>query len=209
MTLLDEPQPASLKLRSLSIFRDFWRLCPEGLLSRTGLADVFEQAVFPAVLSLPSLTPEAESLALLGAAYPALFDMVGFEGSDSTLFGSVNEDVGSEDTNEQAVSDKHELHTKGFTEAQRKLLDKIVREGVMVGYHHAKEHIQLVDFFCQTLRRLVDGMGILSVKYLKVCLPFLSHAFLRKRVPLSTPVHIKTEANPPVPSICTACLAAL
>ncbi|KAI1125949.1 hypothetical protein F5Y10DRAFT_222060 [Nemania abortiva] len=174
LTLLDEPQPTSLKLRSLSIFRTFWRLCPEGLLSRTGLADVFEQAVFPTVLSLPSLTPEAESLALLGAAYPALFAMVGLEDLDSTVAGRGNEEVGSEGTHDQTTDDKREVQAKGFTEAQRKLLDKIVRDGVMVGYHHAKQHVRLINFFCQTLRRLVDGMGILSVKYLKDIVPMLS-----------------------------------
>ncbi|KAI0486519.1 hypothetical protein F4859DRAFT_528235 [Xylaria cf. heliscus] len=149
LTLLDEPQPTSLKLHSLSIFRSFWNRCPEGLLSRTGLADVFEQAVFPTVLSLPSLTPEAESRALLGAAYPALFDMAGLQ-------------------------DSGDLENKGFSEAQRKLLDKIVREGIMTGYHHAKGHVQLVDLFCQTLGRLVDGMGIISVKYLKDMIPMIS-----------------------------------
>ncbi|KAJ8123995.1 hypothetical protein ONZ43_g187 [Nemania bipapillata] len=174
LTLLDEPQPASLKLRSISIFRNFWRLCPEGLLSRTGLADVFEQAVFPTVLSLPSLTPEADSLTLLSAAYPALFDMVGFEESDPSLSENEVGYIRSEGTNDMAVNDKHKLQTRGFTEAQRKLLDKIVREGVMVGYHHAKDHIRLVDFFCQTLRRLVDGMGILSVKYLKDIISMIS-----------------------------------
>jgi hypothetical protein len=184
-----------LKLRSLSIFRNFWRLCPDGLLSRTGLADVFEQAVFPTVLSLPRLTPEAESLALLSAAYPALFDMVGFEGSDPAPPDNETKDLGSENTNDQGVSDRHELQARGFTEAQRRLLDKIVREGIMVGYHHAKEHIRLVDFLCQTLRRLVDGMGILSVKYLKVCLPFTMSCSSRQNRRLSTSIHVN-QSNP-------------
>ncbi|KAI0114033.1 hypothetical protein GGR51DRAFT_475584 [Nemania sp. FL0031] len=178
LTLLDEPQPASLKLRALSIFRSFWRLCPDGLLSRTGLADVFEQAVFPAVLSLPSLTPEAESLALLGAGYPALFDMVGLGGVDTSATtsegGNKAKEGQGEGSNDLKTSSKHEAQAKGFTEAQRKLLDKIVREGIMVGYHHAKQHVRLVNFFCQTLSRLVGGMGILSVKYLKDIIPMIS-----------------------------------
>lgn len=125
--------------------------------------------MFPTVLSLPTLTPEAESLSLLSAAYPALFDMAGMEDANSTEADDGNEEVESEITNDKAVIDKRNVKSSGFTEAQRKLLDKIVRDGIMVGYHHAKGHIRLVDFFCQTLRRLVDGVGILSVKYLKVC----------------------------------------
>ncbi|RYC62528.1 hypothetical protein CHU98_g3687 [Xylaria longipes] len=161
LTLLDESQPTSLKLRALSIFQSFWNRCPEGLLSRTGLADVFEQAVFPTVLSLPSLTPEAESRALLGAAYPALFVMAGIEDSGSADTGNKDKRVGGEGTNDQAAGDERGFRSKGFSEAQRKLLDKIVREGIMTGYHHAKEHVQLVNLFCQTLCRLVDGIEIL------------------------------------------------
>ncbi|KAI1185676.1 hypothetical protein F5B17DRAFT_432330 [Nemania serpens] len=174
LTLLDEPQPTTLKLCSLSIFRAFRRLCPEGLLSRTGLAEVFEQAVFPTVLNLPSLTPEAESLSLLSAAYPALFDMAGLEDVNSMAADDGNEEVESETTNGKPVIDKRNAQSGGLSEAQRKLLDRIVRDGIMVGYHHAKGHIRLVDFFCQTLRRLVDGMGILSVKYLKDLIPMIS-----------------------------------
>ncbi|KAI0974352.1 hypothetical protein F4678DRAFT_372315 [Xylaria arbuscula] len=174
LTLLDEPQPASLKLRALSIFRTFWRLCPDGLLMRTGLADVFEQAVFPTVLNLPSLTPEAESCDLLAAAYPALFDMAGLEDLDSEITTARGIDVKAESRNSQVASDKRDLQSRGFSEAQRKLLDKLVREDIMVGYHHAKQYIRLVDFLCQTLRRLVSGMGILSVKYLKDIIPMIS-----------------------------------
>ncbi|KAI0401788.1 hypothetical protein F4802DRAFT_395711 [Xylaria palmicola] len=177
LTLLDEPQPASLKLRSLSIFRDFWHRCPDGLLSRTGLADVFQQAIFPTVLSLPSLTPEDESCALLSAAYPALFDIAGLEeagGSRSVEDEVQNAGAAAEATNDRPVSGERDLHSNGFSDAQRKFLDKIVREGIMVGYHHAKEHVHLVNLFCKTLRRLVSGMGIISVKYLQDIISMIS-----------------------------------
>ncbi|KAI1818344.1 hypothetical protein GGS20DRAFT_581455 [Poronia punctata] len=167
LTLLDEPEPTWLKRRSLSIFRTFWARCPEGLLSRIGLTDVFEQAVFPVVLSLPRLTPETESLALLGAAYPALFDMAGVLNSDAGVDGDTK-DAGEAANNEPAY------RNQGFTDAQRKLLDKIVREGIMVGYHHAKENIRLVDFLCKTLRSFVSGIGIISVKYLKDIMPLVT-----------------------------------
>lgn len=173
LTLLDEPQPTSLKLRALSIFRRFWRVCPDGLLSRTGLAEVFEQAVFPTVLNLPSLTPEAESCDLLAAAYPALLDMAGLENPDNRT-----------DAAEGGGADVGFSESTGFSEAQRKLLDKIVREGIMVGYHHAKQHVRLVNLLCQTLCRLVSGMGILSVKYLKVSY-VITLAFKNKSVIIS------------------------
>ena len=155
LTLLDEPQPTSLKLRALSIFRRFWRVCPDGLLSRTGLAEVFEQAVFPTVLNLPSLTPEAESCDLLAAAYPALLDMAGLENPDNRT-----------DAAEGGGADVGFSESTGFSEAQRKL------------------HVRLVNLLCQTLCRLVSGMGILSVKYLKVSY-VITLAFKNKSVIIS------------------------
>ncbi|KAI1485106.1 hypothetical protein F5X96DRAFT_674948 [Biscogniauxia mediterranea] len=159
LSLLDEPG-TSIKLRALRALRAFWARQPPGLMrDDTGLAPVFEQAVFPAVLNLPSLTPEDESAELLAAAYPALFDMAGV----------VVVERGEEDetkTKTKKIGD--------FTEEQRALVDRIVREGIMTGYHHAKEHVRLVALLCEELRCLVDGIGILAVKYLKDFIPMTS-----------------------------------
>ena len=153
LTLLDEGETA-LRVRALGALRIFWARCTADLMQRTGLAQVFEDAVFPAVLFLPSLTPEAESVTVLGAAYPVLMAMAGIDA----------------DVSEAAYGDEQgePRGAPAFTEAQRKLLDRIIREGILVGYHHASEHMRLVELFCETLRRLVDGMGILSIKHLKV-----------------------------------------
>ncbi|KAI1763161.1 hypothetical protein GGR53DRAFT_521153 [Hypoxylon sp. FL1150] len=162
LTLLDEPAPAALKVRALGLFRVFWKRCPADLMQQTGLAEVFEQAVFPAVLYLPSLTPAEESLKILGAAYPALVEMAGLAA------GSIDDYV--------LPFECHSPDGGGrqLTEAQRKLLDKIIREGVIVGYHHAKEHIRIVGLLCETLAWIVNGMGILAVKYLKDIVPMAS-----------------------------------
>ncbi|KAI1089109.1 hypothetical protein F5B19DRAFT_485488 [Rostrohypoxylon terebratum] len=158
LTLLDESH-ASLKIRALQIFRAFWSRCPPNLMQNTGLATVFEDAVFPAVLFLPSLTPEDESLEILGAAYPALIEMAGLTYTDH----------GPEAGPGLGGNEKQQI-----TESQRKLLDKIVREGVMVGYHHAKEHVRLVSLFCEVLVCVINGMGILAVKHLKDFVPMVS-----------------------------------
>lgn len=146
LALVDEPQ-MEFKIRGLVALRKFLIMCPPDLMRQTGLAEVFEDAVFPAVLSLPSLTPEDESLAILGAAYPVLFALAG-----------IDDDLARELP--------PGMHT--FTEAQQKLLDKIVREGILVGYHHASEHVRLVELFCDQLCCMVNGMGILTIKHLKV-----------------------------------------
>lgn len=145
LTLLDESDTA-LKIRALGIFGDFWSGCPPGLMDQVGLASVFEDAVFPAVHFLPNITPEDESRRILDVAYPALLQLAGLT----------------------AVPDGEES-TNVLTNAQRKLLDRIIREGILTGYFHAKNHIQLTVVFCDKLSYTVNGMGILSVKYLKVC----------------------------------------
>ncbi|RYP35519.1 hypothetical protein DL767_003773 [Monosporascus sp. MG133] len=152
LTLLDEPQTA-LKVRSLDIFSAFWGRCPGDLMRQTGLAQVFEDAVFPAVLYLPSLTPESESITILNAAYLALIAMAGIDLESTT--------------------DEPQSNPK-FTETQQKLLDKIIREGILVGYSHASEHIRLVELFCEKLRCVVNGMGILAIKHLKNLVPMVS-----------------------------------
>ncbi|OTA97447.1 hypothetical protein M434DRAFT_275359 [Hypoxylon sp. CO27-5] len=159
LTLLDEPQHTGLKVRALGIFRTFWARCPAGLMQNTGLAEVFEQAVFPAVLYLPSLTPEDESLQILSAAYPALIEMAGLS----------YRDAGAEQELEGGGPQQ-----KQITDAQRQLLDKIIREGIMVGYHHAKEHVRLVGLLCEILVRIINGMGILAVKHLKDFIPMIT-----------------------------------
>jgi tRNA nucleotidyltransferase (CCA-adding enzyme) len=45
------------------------------LLKRTGLGDVFEEALMPCLGYLPTLTPEIESARLLSVAYPALMSL--------------------------------------------------------------------------------------------------------------------------------------
>ncbi|KAI1336057.1 hypothetical protein F5Y15DRAFT_419273 [Xylariaceae sp. FL0016] len=167
LTLLDEPHNP-LKLRALSLLRAFWARCPANLLRDTGLAPVFEDAVFPCVLQLPGLTPEDESVVMLEAAYPALFDMAGI------ITGNSPDPTADSDTVTEPQRTSTGAHDRHFTDAQRKLHDKIVRDGIMVGYLHAKEHIRLVGLFCEKLRSLVQGLGILAVKYLKDFMPMIS-----------------------------------
>ncbi|KAH9883763.1 hypothetical protein F4778DRAFT_801046 [Xylariomycetidae sp. FL2044] len=167
LTLLDDPS-TPLKLRALRALRLFWRRCPPGLMQNTGLAEVFEHAVFPAVLYLPSLTPVDESLEILGAAYPALFAMAGIVSQGEE--GVVDDDGDGEEKR----GGREKTTDREFTGAQRVLLDKIVREGLLVGYHHAKEHIRLVQLFCDKLRYVVDGMGILAVRHLKDIIAMLT-----------------------------------
>ncbi|KAH7035688.1 uncharacterized protein B0I36DRAFT_264958 [Microdochium trichocladiopsis] len=152
LTLLDETD-TPLKLKSLDIFKAFWSKCPPDLMQQTGLAQVFEDAIFPAVLYLPSLTPEDESVQVLNATYSALFAIAGIDADYNT----------SKPQSDPKFSDK-----------QRKLVHKIVREGILTAYQHSSEYIRIVEVLCKQLQLVVNGMGIFAVKHLKDAIPMLS-----------------------------------
>ncbi|KXJ95203.1 hypothetical protein Micbo1qcDRAFT_230497 [Microdochium bolleyi] len=156
LTLLDDTSSTPLKLRALAIFQTFWAKCPSEIMRQTGLSQVFEDAIFPAVLYLPNLTPEDESVQVLNATYPALLAIVG--GIDPDYKTS---------TPQSGCLDKYD-------ERQRKLLHRIVREGILTAYEHSGEHIRIVEVLCRQLQCVVNGMGVLAVKHLKNMIPMLS-----------------------------------
>ena len=117
----------------------FLTLLPPGLLERTGLGNVFQSALIPCLLHLPSLNPEEESLQLLGAVYPALLALV------RTRFDSAKDKA-----------------------LKQKELDAIFNYGILKGYAHAGEHVKIADFLVRRMIDLIEEMGIESCKHLKV-----------------------------------------
>src|ERR1700709_264859 len=71
LTLLDDPS-TPIRSRGLSILSNFLPKFPPKILQQTGLGPVFEDAILPTLLFLPSITPAEESLQLLPPAYRAL-----------------------------------------------------------------------------------------------------------------------------------------
>lgn len=144
LTLLDDTT-TRIRTRGLVILDDFLSKFPNNILRDTGLASVFEDAVFPTLHFLPNITPEAESLQLLVPAYSALL----------TLAGKVNDG--------KAQTGKHHSDMP-----RAKLLDKILREGIFSAYFHAKEHICIVEVLLVQTTLVLNEMGIYAVKHLKV-----------------------------------------
>lgn len=54
---------------------------------------------------------------------------------------------------------------------KNELLDKMIREGVFMGYFHAKEHVQIVEVLCRETVEIVGEMGVHAVKHLKASSP--------------------------------------
>ena len=115
------------------------RKCPTDLLERTGLGDVFENAVMPCLSYLPSLTEESDSLRILGAAYPVLIHLALVRFPDER---------------------KHAARVKA--------LDRVLRNGIMNGYTHAGDHVKIAELLIHQTTRLVNEMNIEFVRHLKV-----------------------------------------
>ncbi|KAH6856481.1 hypothetical protein B0I37DRAFT_301774 [Chaetomium sp. MPI-CAGE-AT-0009] len=147
LTLADDGT-TPVRRRGLLILADFLAKFPDKTLHGTGLAQVFEDAIFPTLSFLPSLTPEQESVELLVPAYDALLILarkqpaVGKEGIAGALKNS--------------------------------FLDRMLREGVLGGYFHAKDHVRIVEVLCQQTAAILDEMGVHAVKHLKVSCPSIS-----------------------------------
>jgi hypothetical protein len=67
-----EDEEAATRTDGVNILRNFLAKCPAKILQSTGIGMVFQEAMFPSLLYLPSLTPENESIKLVSAAYDAL-----------------------------------------------------------------------------------------------------------------------------------------
>jgi hypothetical protein len=50
-------------------------------------------------------------------------------------------------------------------------LDRMLREGVLGGYFHAKDHVRIVEVLCQQTVAILAEMGVNAVKHLKVSPP--------------------------------------
>ncbi|KAK3944819.1 mitochondrial CCA tRNA nucleotidyltransferase [Diplogelasinospora grovesii] len=71
---------------------------------------------------------------------------------------------------------------------KRKLLDKMLREGVFAAYFHAREHIKIVTLLCEVVGGVVKELGLHSVKHLKDLVPMLSEIMTDPFAPLSPTV---------------------
>lgn len=138
LALIDDSS-TKYKVKGCNCLLIFLQKCPSLLLERTGLGEIFENAIMPCLLSLPSLTEEPESLQMLKGAYPALNSLavVRFPGQ------------------------KHQA-------ARIKALDKILRNGILRGYAHAGEHVRIAELLVNEMTVLVSELGVESVKHLKV-----------------------------------------
>ncbi|KAF1990862.1 poly A polymerase C-terminal region-like protein [Aulographum hederae CBS 113979] len=139
-----------------SLLQKLLEVTPPPLLHRTGLAKVFEESLLPCLTYLPTLTPEAESVEILSAAFPALLQLVRTQFPAASLSGDQNQPPPNE-----------------FSRTKARALDNILRTGIFTAYAHAGEHVRIASVLLTHLRSITEELGIESVRHLKDVLPLL------------------------------------
>lgn len=137
------------------------------ILLRTNLASVFQDAITPCLLSLPSITPEEGSLKLLGAAYPALL----------SLLKTAYKNPSTKKSQSQTEEDKEKYLTS---------LSKILRSNLISSFHHISSstpaitttsasfpYPQLSTFLLEWIATFITELGIHTTKYLQDIVPVL------------------------------------
>ena len=160
LTLVDDWE-ARYKALGASFMTALLGATPPELLERTGLGEVFEQALMPCLTCLPTITDEAESIPLLSAVYPALLMLARkrFPVPQNVTTTSVQTPL------------------TPLERSKVKFLDSIIRKGIIYGYSHCgTSYPAIVTILFDHLSIYLDELGIDSVKHLKYLMPMLSEA---------------------------------
>ncbi|PKX99540.1 Tti2 family protein [Aspergillus novofumigatus IBT 16806] len=135
------------------------------ILQRTNLASVFEDAVRPCLLSLPSITPEDDSIKLLGVAYPALLSLLQTNYHTTT-------------TARSAANATRDKYISSVT--------RTLRENIISSFHHVSStnrtstssfasfpYPRLSTLLVDQMYPLLLELGIHTTKYLQEIVPLL------------------------------------
>lgn len=164
------------------------RASDSDLLKRTNLSSVFDDALTPCLLSLPTITPEDEALHLLGVAYPALL---------FTLKTRYHVDRDSKPGQTATKQDDKKAYIAR--------LITLLRDNVISSFHHVSSYSpasanevisslasfpypRLSTFLLDQLTILIQELGIHTTKHLQEIVPVvygtLSNPFGTAYIPL-------------------------
>lgn len=154
LTLVDDWE-SKYKRIGAQLLQQLLAITPPLLLERTGLGEVFEGALMPAMTNVPTIVPEDESVELLSVVYPALLTLAQVRFPMDLPSGS-----------KRPSSDVQRERTKYF--------DRILRDGILQGYDIAGQYPRVVTLLFQKLVSVLNGLGPESIKHLMYVLPVLT-----------------------------------
>ena len=138
LAILDDSDPI-VRAKSLRALEAFIFKFPSPRLAETGLSKIFQDLLFPMLLSLPPPYSTDESLAILAPVYRCLF----------RLAASLRD-------SEEPAADSNEL------------LGRILRNGILASFPAVGDQPRVTSFLQSRLVEAVNGLGIYAARYLKV-----------------------------------------
>ncbi|KAL9622253.1 MAG: hypothetical protein Q9160_003436 [Pyrenula sp. 1 TL-2023] len=178
LTLIDDEDTHSKAsgCTALERFADLLQECQSNLLERTGLADVFIDALVPTMSLLPTLTPEKESILVLGALYPAFRSVISARWPLKP--SPIPHSTASASTSTSAPTLKPKAKTNPLTSPPPPNLlplNTLLRHGLIHSFPYTHPNSPpLTSLLLHQLTLTLPLLGIHSARYLKELIPLLA-----------------------------------
>ncbi|KAF7860416.1 hypothetical protein EAF04_008542 [Stromatinia cepivora] len=183
LILLDSPSN-SIRIHALRLLPTLFSKMGAKLLIQTGLGDVFEDAIHPVLLFLPSITPVEDTLKLLPAGYEALYALCDAKWPEK-------EDVITIPIS--SLSSQTTNAPKSTAQLRLAFLDRIIRRAILPAYTHCQEIPSVVEILILQIGVIIPKMKIFGVRHLKDILPIMTNTLINPFFPdMSPSLIIKT-----------------
>ncbi|ESZ95200.1 hypothetical protein SBOR_4431 [Sclerotinia borealis F-4128] len=191
LTLLDSPSN-SIRIRTLQLLPTLFSKMGDKLLLQTGLGDVFEDAIHPVLLFLPSITPVEDTLSLLLVGYHALYALY-----DTRWPSTKDEETGTRELTLSINKPSKPTNptSKSPTHLRLAFLDRIIRHAILPAHLHCQEIPSVVQILISQLGICISKMGIWGVKHLKDILPIITNILMNPFLPRASPSLIIETLN--------------
>ncbi|KAI9649859.1 hypothetical protein NHQ30_002441 [Ciborinia camelliae] len=182
LTLLDSPSN-SIRIHTLNLLPTLFPKMGDKVLLQTGLGDVFEDAIHPVLLFLPSLTPVEDTSNLLPAGYQALYALLDVIWPGKEGETNISDVIVPTNNPSNPISDI----SKSGARVRLAFLDRIMRHAILPAHHHCQEIPSVVEILIAQIGIVIAEMGIWGVKHLKDILPIMSKILMDPFLPDTSP----------------------
>ncbi|CAD6448751.1 dd3292e5-bb48-432e-9c6d-252aaf7ae78a [Sclerotinia trifoliorum] len=183
LILLDSPSNP-IRIHALRLLPSLFSKMGKKLLIKTGLGEVFEDAIHPVLLFLPSITPVEDTLKLLPVGYEALYAICDAKwperDDEQTSTGAITAPTSS------LLSQKTNT-AESTIRLRLAFLDKIIRHAILPAYTHCQEIPSVVEILISQIGIIIPKMKISGVKHLKNILPIISNILINPFFPDTSP----------------------
>ena len=201
LALIDD-ESLPFKVRGCSLLSMFLTPLKEGgsdILQRTNLSSVFEDALVPCLLFIPTITPEDESLQLLGAAYPALLSVLRIRYQNLSSKDIKGQKIASSSTGVPPSQTTRDIYIRHVA--------NILRINLIPSIHHISSTVveensviasfpfpRLSTFLLEQINILLPELGIHATKYLQEIIPPICTALANPFGPAHPPLLLAAVA---------------